>query len=414
MQLPKIVTQIGESNPHCKVYVEDYVISYMKQLNQYARDKSMAVGLYGVRKEEAGVTYLFFYGAGRLNFLQKECRHLSQAVLQEAEKQRKRYFQDYVFLGYRLLDGEMVEGFHICEQGVCRYIEGYEQFYEKNDSMLAYMIDQRQEEAKPEEFDQEKYNVVKKRQEERRAGAVEGGHASGNVLFKGRQSEKREVTAGEDGVTGANVAGAARLRRMKFSAAAVFVLLCVTGLTAMGNGENVGDWQSMASRFWEELTRRQLPDHGDNALEVSNGSVQVGTIVAEDKLNDAILKENASSGTSGQPSSDMAVQATTEPVTESGSEPVGEPTVEPIAAPTVEPVVEPTVAPTIEPTMAPTPEPTAPPTPQPVSYTVKRGDTLIGICIQKYGSDARVSEVCSLNNIANPDSIKVGQKILLP
>ena len=104
MQLPKIVTQIGESNPHCKVYVEDYVISYMKQLNQYARDKSMAVGLYGVRKEEAGVTYLFFYGAGRLNFLQKECRHLSQAVLQEAEKQRKRYFQDYVFLGYRLLD----------------------------------------------------------------------------------------------------------------------------------------------------------------------------------------------------------------------------------------------------------------------------------------------------------------------
>ena len=376
MQLPKIVTQIGEANPHCKIYVEDYVISYMKQLNQYARDKSMAVGLYGVRKEEAGITYLFFYGAGRLNFLQKECRHLSQAVLQEAEKQRKRYFKDYVFLGYRLLDGEMVEGFHVCEQGVCRYIEGYAQFYEKNDSMLAYMVDQREEEAKPEEFDQEKYNTVKKRQEERRALAEEkGGQAS---IFR-----KEHVKEPEDS------SGAARLRRMKYSAAAVFVLLCVAGLTAMGNGDKAGDLQSAASRFWSELTRRQLPDNDDNTVAVSNNSVQVGTIVAEDKLNDAILKENA-------------VQASSSPVVPSA------------AAPVVQSTPQPAVQPTPEPAVQPTPEPTVQPTPEPVSYTVKRGDTLIGICIQKYGSDARVAEVCSLNNIKNPDSIKIGQKILLP
>ena len=134
MQLPKNITQIGETNPHCKIYVEDYVISYIKQLNRYACDKELAVALYGVRKEEAGVTYLFFYGACKMNFLQRECRHLSQAVQQEAEKQRKRYFPEYIFLGYRLLNGEMVEGFHVCEQGVCRYIEGYAQFYEKNDT----------------------------------------------------------------------------------------------------------------------------------------------------------------------------------------------------------------------------------------------------------------------------------------
>ncbi len=392
MQLPKIVTQIGEANPHCKIYVEDYVISYMKQLNQYARDKSMAVGLYGVRKEEAGITYLFFYGAGRLNFLQKECRHLSQAVLQEAEKQRKRYFKDYVFLGYRLLDGEMVEGFHVCEQGVCRYIEGYAQFYEKNDSMLAYMVDQREEEAKPEEFDQEKYNTVKKRQEERRALAEEkGGQAS---IFR-----KEHVKEPEDS------SGAARLRRMKYSAAAVFVLLCVAGLTAMGNGDKAGDLQSAASRFWSELTRRQLPDNDDNTVAVSNNSVQVGTIVAEDKLNDAILKENA-------------VQASSSPVVPSAAAPVvqstPQPAVQPTPEPAVQPTPEPTVQPTPEPAVQPTPEPTVQPTPEPVSYTVKRGDTLIGICIQKYGSDARVAEVCSLNNIKNPDSIKIGQKILLP
>ena len=66
MELPKNITQIGETNPHCKVYVEDYVISYIKQLNQCASEKEMAVALYGIRKEEAGITYLFLYGACKI------------------------------------------------------------------------------------------------------------------------------------------------------------------------------------------------------------------------------------------------------------------------------------------------------------------------------------------------------------
>ena len=90
MDLPKNITQIGETNPHCKIYVEDYVISYIRQLNQYAGEKGLAVALYGTRKDENEITYLFLYGACKLNFLQRECRHLSQAVTQEAEKQRDR------------------------------------------------------------------------------------------------------------------------------------------------------------------------------------------------------------------------------------------------------------------------------------------------------------------------------------
>lgn len=35
------------------------------------------------------------------------------------------------FLGYQILNGEMVEGFRICEQEICRYVAGYAQFYEK-------------------------------------------------------------------------------------------------------------------------------------------------------------------------------------------------------------------------------------------------------------------------------------------
>ena len=169
MELPKNITQVGETDRYCRVYVEDYVISHIKQLNRQAQDKEMAVALYGNCREEEGVSYWFCYGAVRLFSLQKEVRHLSQAQNQEIEKNRKLYFPEHSFLGYRILNGEMVEGFHICEKGVCRYIAGYACFYEKNDTMLAYMLDSRKEEVPPESVDQEKYERVKLKQDERRS-----------------------------------------------------------------------------------------------------------------------------------------------------------------------------------------------------------------------------------------------------
>lgn len=378
MELPKNITQIGEVNQGCRIYVEDYVISYIKQLNGHALDKSLAVGMYGVRKEEAGVTYLFFYGACKLNFLQRETRHLSQAVLQEAEKARRKYFAEYEFLGYRMLNGEMVEGFQVYEQGVCRYIAGYAQFYEKNDCMLQFMLAERQEEVKPEEFDQEKYEVVKRRQEERRQKA---GAASGYRENRRAMAERPAKPADT------------KLRQMKLTAAAVFALLCVAGLTTLNSGEKLGGLQAAARQMMDEITSRQLPD----AIPVTNGAVQVGTIVTEDKLADAIRKEN-----------EAAAEQTNGQIPEETQETVAEPTAEPTPEPTPE------ITPTPTPEPQPTPEATPVPTPAPVSYTIQKGDTLIGICMAKYGSDKRVAEICALNHISNPDDIKIGQKILLP
>lgn len=373
MDLPKNITQIGEPNATCKVYVEDYVISYIKQLNRYAGDKTMAVGLYGVHKEEAGITYLFFYGASRLNFLQRESRHLSQAVLQEAEQQRRKFFSQYEFLGYQLLNGEMVEGFHVCQQNIFRYIAGYAQFYEKNDSMLAFMLADRKEEAKPEEFNQEKYDEVKKRQEERRQQSEEQG---GQI-----QRRRAQKPGGADSVK--------QLRNMKYAAAAVFMLLCVAGFTTMNDQESRNALQVAVGQLWEGMNSKQLPD----AMEVTNNSAQVGTIITEDKLTEAIQQENAAAM---EPASSLTPT----------------PTVTPESTPEITPTVEPT--PESTPEVTSSAEPTPKSTPEPVSYTIKRGDTLIGICKARYGSDERVEEICNLNGIDDANDIKVGQKIILP
>ena len=380
MELPKNITQIGESDKFCKIYAEDYVVSYLKQLNRVAGDKNLAVGLYGTRKEEAGISYLFLYGAGKLNFLQRESRHLSQAVQQEAERQRQRYFREYSFLGYKILNGEMIEGFQICEQGVCRYISGYAQFYEKNDSMLAYMLEQRQEDAVPEQVEQEKYDMVKKRQEERRMQAE----------MEKKRTDHREKRVG-DKQSGSS------LRRMKYSAAAVFALLCVVGLTTINDGNGWNDLQAAARRMMDNISQQQIPD----VMEVSNFSAEAGTIVAEDRLAEAIRMENDAAAEPAAAQSGAVV-------------PTPEPSPASTPEPTQPPTPEPTQAPTPVPTPDPTPEPTQEPAAEPTSYIIKRGDTLIGICIATYGSDEKVREICSLNNISDPDDIKVGQKILLP
>ena len=371
MELPKNITQIGETNHSCRIYVEDYVITYIKELNGHALDKDIGVALFGNRKEEAGVVYMFLYGACKINYLQRECRHLSQAILQEVEKNRKKYFEEYSFLGYAILNGELVEGFQVYEQGSCRYIAGYAQFYEKNDSMLRFMVAER-EEVKPEEIDLGKYEAVRQRQEERRQKAEE--LAASKSSYRERFGRAGRET------------GSPQLQRMKMMVTAAFALLCIAGLATMNNGEGLGKVKEAAKNMIGEIGEKQLPD----AVEVSNGNAQVGSVVTEDKLTDAILKENEAS---------VAM-----PTSAPGTSP----------APTATPATGTTPEPTATPVTTPVPTTVPEATPAPVSYTVKRGDTLIGICLERYGSDAKVAEICELNGIKNPDKIKIGQKILLP
>ena len=410
MELPKNITQIGEADKHCRIYVEDYVVSYIKQMNGMAQNKDIAIALYGRKTEEDGVTYLFAYGSAKLNFLQKPVRHLSQAQEQEIEKLRKKYFSEMSFLGYQILNGEMVEGFQICEQEICRYVAGYAQFYEKNDSMLAYMLENRGEEAEPEKVDQEKYEVVKKRQEERRQ-RQESGYASRAGHTENTSVEYRRATATRrkepDNIIPMPTVG---LRRMKMAATGVFVLLCVMALALMrqeSTGESLGE---TARQAMSNLMEQKLPD----AVEEQS---QISTLVAEDKLEDALRQENAAAGNTTGTAAETVMPEGTENASMDGTSAdsnvaknttdVTEATEQNATQETTQDVTQ-----TAEPAVAETP--TVEAVSQPTHYTIRRGDTLIGISLRNYGSNSKVPEICSLNGITDPDDIKIGQEILLP
>lgn len=411
MELPKNITQIGEADKHCRIYVEDYVVSYIKQMNGMAQNKDIAIALYGRKTEEDGVTYLFAYGSAKLNFLQKPVRHLSQAQEQEIEKLRKKYFSEMSFLGYQILNGEMVEGFQICEQEICRYVAGYAQFYEKNDSMLAYMLENRGEEAEPEKVDQEKYEVVKKRQEERRQRQESGyasraaGHTENTSVEYRRAAAARRKEP--DNIIPMPTVG---LRRMKMAATGVFVLLCVMALALMrqeSTGESLGE---TARQAMSNLMEQKLPD----AVEEQS---QISTLVAEDKLEDALRQENAASGNTTGTAAETVMPEGTENASMDGTSAdsnvaknttdVTEATEQNTTQETTQDVTQ-----TAEPAVAETP--TVEAVSQPTHYTIRRGDTLIGISLRNYGSNSKVPEICSLNGITDPDDIKIGQEILLP
>lgn len=395
MELPKNITQIGETDKSCKIYMEDYVVSYMKQINRYAEDKSIALALYGRRSSEQSVSYNFIYGAAKLTFLQREAKHLSQAQNQEITKLQKKYFPECEFIGYIILNGEMIEGMYLQEVSGCRYVKGYACFYEKNDYMLGYMLDNRAEEPKPEEVPQDKYEDIRKRQEERKQQYSE----REDKVSKARSSTEIEK----------------RMKGMRFAAASMFVLLCLVSVVTLQTEGMDGETGSKIKSLWSRVTGVEAEEK--EGIEAMSGDV-VNTLVAEEQLAEAIRKENEQQ-TLPTMTPDVLPEKTQEPEQGLQENQVEVSTPVPTEVPTIVPTEVPTIAPTEAPTLAPVPtqEPVSVPTQSTITYdtyVIKSGDTLLGISLKKYGNGNYVDEICTLNNISNPDNIQMGQKILLP
>ena len=397
MELPKNITQIGEVDKTCKVYVEDYVVSYMKELNKQAEDKEVSVALYGRYEPENGVDYHFIYGACKVEQLPKEVRHLSQAQQQEIERFRKQYFPELTFIGYRLLNGEMIEGFYIRDRDVCRYIAGYAQFYEKNDAMLAYMLDVR-ETVQPELVDQEKYERVRKRQEERKS-----------VAESAEENGRHTASDPEHGILGFPFSH--NLQRMRLGAIAVFAVLCLFGIATFK--ENPAP----------------VPEQGNLVAVNAPVSESKDKLMIEDKLEEALLAENRTEMSQTQESESLPVSDLTEESQETAASqevPESQAVSEPQEATQPQEETQPQGAAETQPAAAsqeasvvpeiPAAEPANADTAvqEAVAYVIQPGDTLIAISRRQYGTDAKVQAICERNKITDPNNIKQGQVLMLP
>lgn len=123
MRLPSIVKQVGTIRGESRVYIEDYVYSYLKRLKKERIRLPLRVALYGHAFSKDDKQFYLIYGAS--NVVAEMENGISQ------ERIRKLFFKDYSLIGFvNIYDKK-----ELPQSGDGCYV-----FYESNEAMQNYLV----------------------------------------------------------------------------------------------------------------------------------------------------------------------------------------------------------------------------------------------------------------------------------
>lgn len=445
MELPKNLIQMGKPDRTHKIFVEDYIISYIKEWNRESDGQPAGIALYGQAYKESNYKYYFMYGASRIEGLDRRGPYLSQSDREEINNVGNRYFEEYSFLGWCIVREELPETIFLDTRGKAIEVNGYACFFEKNESMLNFMLEMDEREKRcARQAENNPENAVMGNAWTDASPAAQDGQADGQTettAFQGgyggnyrslplenriaaakKSSDKNAASEKTASYKEKNRQMIKHLERLKMAAAAMFTVLCVIGITTVNDSDKIEEMQVAARQVIADLSQQKIPDaENDNALtangsahtagSATNGTGITGTTVAATggntvTANGTTTTANGANTTGGNTATAndnaTATNATGTSGATTGNSADGMPWSD---------VTPPDAFPTGTTTETTGTTQTAT---QPTSYTIMRGDTLNAICRRKYGDLGMVKQVCELNGIKNPNNIEVGQTILLP
>ena len=428
LALPKNVRQIGEPEESRKIYIEDYVITYLKRFAREEPLGSRIAVLLGNTERRRGIPYLFIRSAVALKELEYSEGGIpfTDEVWAEVYSAIKEYFPAQDILGWFLsvpgypmeldpglakihvncfggvdkvllvaepTDGD--EDFFAYENGRLARQKGYYIFYEQNEAMQRFMIDTGDGES-----------IDAKEQYEDRA----------IKSFRAIVQEKKENS------------GQKRVMTFLYTASTFLVMVVlVIGITLINNYEKMEGLEMALS----DLTRTLESQNGGGGAADSSApaaAVSSGEVSAQEEGETAESGEESDASESSSAESAESQAPAPEPEDAASEPEAPAPESEDAASEPEAPASEPE-APAPEPE-APAPEPGESAQPEasqeapaeqassenavPESYTVRKGDTLLSISRMIYGRDDQIEAICSLNGIEDSDHILVGQKLLLP
>lgn len=407
LDLPKNVQQIGEPEENRKIYIEDYVITYLKRFaKEEALSSRMAI-LLGNSERMGGIPYLFIKSAIALKELEYSDGGIpfTDEVWAEVYSTIKEYFPAQDILGWFLsvpgypmeldpgllkihvnyfggvdkvlmveepTDGD--EDFFAYEQGKLTRQRGYYIFYEQNEAMQRFMIDTGDGES-----------IDEKEQFEDRA----------IKSFRAIVQEKKELS------------GQKRVMTFLYTASTFLVMVVlVIGITLINNYEKMEGLEMALSDISRTLESQDTPAAAEAVDSAETAAQQNGE--ASGAAAEAAAPEEAGTGgaqsgeeQSGEAAGAQAVPEETED--EAAAEAAAEGTEEDAADQASEEAVQEEAA-----------QEASAESVVPETYVVQAGDTLLGISRKIYGRDDQIDAICSLNGIDDSDHILVGQKLLLP
>lgn len=359
-QLPKNVRQIGNVSDEPKIYVEDYVDTYLNQLKDKAKEEPVGIALAGEILVLEGQPVVYISGAFRLAEVEIRGREISlkEETVKQMETDRKKYFPETEIVGWGLiedgkpmgrsrevgrihskyfskdqsvfiwkdsLDGEEV--FYAFKYGELMQMGGHYVFYEKNPAMQNYMISTRK-----------KIGVTPSEVVEDRAAKN----------FRSAIKEKMEVQEQKN-----------NSKLVYLTSALLVVVVLAIGISTMNNYDKMNSVQSSI-----ETLSKSVQGSGEEERQTEAGADAKAA-------DDPDSEEAAAQGDSGQ---------------------------EEEASSDIQPPIS-----TIQEELS-----------EEDYYTVQRGDTLDKISLKLYGTTEEAEAICKMNGLTDGNLIFIGQKLLLP
>lgn len=384
-KLPKNTRQIGEEIGEKRLYVEDYVVTY---LNRLANEKDVARAiLIGTVKEQNLYPFIFVDGA-----VEVEDYHMDEKQREEFEKKIEMEFGIRKIMGWFL---SSKEGPVIYNQEV---LDTYRQYFaEENQVLLVsdpleeelnafFMEDEMLTEQPGYQIYYEKNLPMQNRLIEKNIGKSreKGAENKDDAIHRFRELVKLKKTEKETEEEKKN-------DWLSYIASGFLVMtILALGVTIIYSYDRMKQVEQSLAILSNHVDSQKeyVTDQPESAEEVISHIKDVTEETETVSLEDITVEEETFTGDTFW---NQTEQEKTEPETEAVSE-------KETAAETESQDAQNTIG-----------NVTAR-----ASYTVKMGDTLAGISQMYYGTTEKVQEICSLNGITDEDPILPGQKILLP
>lgn len=402
LKLPKNIRQIGERDEIVKLYVEDYVNTYLKRLYP-ASEQDLRVGLLlGTVEMNEGTPYLFVDGAMELENVVDEGRKVVFSELSwkkayqnveqmfpkrtvvgwflrgtpETElsplnywKQHIQYFPGTNKLMYLYSGVEGEESIYITSEDGFYKMRGYSIYYERNQMMQDYMVLRRDVKRVETDTEDKVIHEFRKRMDERK-GEVTNRHQTVGLL--------------------------------RGMCMAMSVVILAGGIVMFNNYERLHEMESVIASV--------IPERAENILmgKTDTGKGEKETSVTIEEAEAGLFPTTAAQKESLSESAPEGGEGAAVPESAEASENITTSQEGVALQPEAQQPAEPKPAETIV-------YETGAVSADGVRYhLVRDGETLYGICLAEYHSLSKLEEVCELNGLEDQNKIVSGQKLLLP
>lgn len=385
---PKNIKQIGDVSSDKKIYIEDYAFTYINSIAYNSPQEEQAGVLLGELAKEGNERCVFVKGVikAALGDTSDTGIYFNENIWNKIYSDTEKYFPDLSVVGWfavmpevtdermaRLkklhLDNfagnmktlylvdtvEKEEHFYLYENGTLKRQKGYVCFYERNYEMQEYMLERSEkkscEDASDDRVIRNIRNVIREKEE------LKEQRKSGSFMY---------------GVS-----------------AFLVVVIIVIGINLMNNYEKMRRLNQSVDNLMNQLegNERGGQDGDDKGVHDSEASGDIsvdGNAIKVNRLSGDVypLEENSTSDkTERETESDnKAASETTQAISESETD---------ASVSSVK-------------------------TDSYSMYTVKQGDTLMGICKRYYGTTTKYQEVMQYNGLDDSDMLYIGQQIKLP